>query len=98
MFSRCLAHYFECEGIDCALVDADSNNDVAECYDGIRDISFKVANEEIALSSLEVDRVDRIFELALEKPVLVNLPANVHEQVACGRDFSRWTVRSHCLD
>lgn len=82
MFSRCFAHYLECEGIEFVLVDADNNNDVAKCYDGIQDISFKFADEEIALSSTEAEKVDKIFDYALEKTVLVNLPANVHEQVA----------------
>jgi hypothetical protein len=82
MFARCLAHYFECESIEYQLVDTDNNHDVADCYEGITDITFKVANEEFALSSLEADKVDQIFEIALTKPVLVNLPANVHEQVS----------------
>lgn len=81
MFARCLAHYFECHQLDYTLVDADTNNDVFDCYGGIADISFKLADEEIALSSVEANKVDQIFEAALEKPVLVNLPANVHEQV-----------------
>lgn len=81
MFSRVLAHFFECKKLDYILVDTDSSNDVANCYQGVTDITFKVADEELALSSLQVQKIDEIFNYAQEKSVLVNLPANVHEQV-----------------
>ncbi len=82
LFARCLAHYFESTSVDYFLVDTDSNNaDVAEVYGGIKDISFKASDEATALNSKAAAKVDQIFDKAFEKPVLVNLPANVHEQV-----------------
>lgn len=93
MFCRVLAHYFETEKVDFTLIDTDSRLDVADCYDStIRDITFKAADEELAYASLQAQSVDRIFKEALEKPVLVNLPANVHDQL------SFWIEDSYLLD
>ncbi|MGK7872522.1 MAG: mobilization protein MobD [Xenococcaceae cyanobacterium] len=82
LFARCLIHYFEENNLSYTLVDADTNADVAEVYEGIKDINFKVSDDMTAMNSRAAADVDRIFELAKEKPVVINLPANVHESVA----------------
>jgi hypothetical protein len=82
LFSLCLIHYFESEAIDYTLVDADPNNpDVDKIYKGITDIHFLATDEASALHSRQASKVDRIFELATKKTVLVNLPANIHDRV-----------------
>ncbi|NEO34425.1 MAG: mobilization protein MobD [Symploca sp. SIO3C6] len=82
LFACCLIHYFEENGLPYTLVDADTNADVAEVYEGIKDINFKISDEITAMNSRTAADVDRIFELAKEKTVIINLPANVHESVA----------------
>ncbi|MCU0542638.1 MAG: mobilization protein [Oscillatoriaceae cyanobacterium Prado104] len=82
LFARCLIHYFQDNSLPYTLVDADTNSDVAEVYEGITDINFNVSDAATAMSSKKAADVDRIFSLAFEKSVIVNLPANVHEQVA----------------
>lgn len=83
LFACCLCHYYESHGINYALVDADlSNPDVSNLYGGMQDIHFKASDEITALNSRSAAKVDCIFEMAFEQSVVVNLPANVHEQVA----------------
>lgn len=92
-FGKTVCHYFETNSIEFVLVDADPNNpDVAEVYGGITNIHFKVADDATAIASKQSALVDKIFEMAFEKTVLVNLPANVHEQVAY------WIESNNLLD
>lgn len=82
LFARCLLHYFEDNNLPFTLVDADTNADVAQIYkSGIKDINFRVADEITAMNSRQAADVDRIFELAQQKTVIINLPANVHDSV-----------------
>lgn len=92
-FSWCLAHCFDKLNIDYQLIDADPNNpDVAQIYGGLTDIHFKASDEVSAINSKTAAKVDRIFELAINSPVLVNLPANVHDSVAY------WILDNSLLD
>ncbi len=82
LFARCLLHYFEENHLPYTLVDADTNADVAQVYPGgIKEINFRVADEVTAMNSRQAADVDRIFELAKDKAVIINLPANVHHGV-----------------
>ena len=93
LFCKCLNHYFESHKIDYILIDADPNNpDVAEVYDGITNIHFKASDEATAMNSKSSAKVDQIFEMAFANPVLVNLPANIHQQVAY------WILDNNLLD
>lgn len=105
LFAVCLIHFLEVKAIPYQLVDADPNNaDVAEIYDGIKNIHFTAVDAATALYSKQAGRVDRIFEIAMKKDVIVNLPANVHEQVKywieqnnlLDRDFLKQTGVSFC--
>nr|MDJ0718741.1 hypothetical protein [Prochloraceae cyanobacterium] len=75
------------------LIDADINNpDVAELNSkGFKKIGFSVENDETALMSKEIQNTDRIYELACENDVIVNLPADVENKL------SYWLTRNDLL-
>lgn len=82
LFTCCLAHHCTMQNLEYVLIDADPDNpDVATVYGGLKDISFQAADEVTAMNSISASQVDRIFEIATEKPAIVNLPGNVHEQL-----------------
>jgi hypothetical protein len=84
-FARALCHYFASKEIPVLIVDADTTNpDVSKVYGG----------EQIAFSENERKSfdADRIFELALENNVLVNLPAQISNIV------DSWYERNNILD
>jgi CobQ/CobB/MinD/ParA nucleotide binding domain len=84
-FARALCHYFTSKKIPILIVDADTTNpDVSKVYGG----------EQIAFSENERKSfdADRIFELALENNVLVNLPAQISNIV------DSWYSRNNILD
>lgn len=63
-----------------------SNPDVAGVYKGLCQYAVLTENEK------QADRADRIFEMAMEKPVIVNLAAQSHRAV-----FD-WIERNQLLD
>lgn len=63
-----------------------SNPDVAGVYKGLCQYAVLTENEK------QADRADRIFEMAMEKPVIVNLAAQSHRAV-----FD-WIERNKLLD
>ena len=76
LFSRTIIQYGLDENLNVQPVEADfSNPDVAEVYQGLCE---KVQFTEDAKRAREVDR---IFEWALQKSLIVNLPAQSHEGV-----------------
>jgi len=82
LFAKVLLHHLELNQIDLLVVDADTNHDVASVYPGRTDISFTVSRKEAESDPWRLAKVDELFEAAFEKPVVVNLPANVHRHVA----------------
>ncbi len=79
-FSMSLLHFLSISSVPYVLVDADPNNpDVVAIYDGIKGINFKVEDDETALMSRSMAEVDRIYDLAKDQLVVVNLPANVQK-------------------
>lgn len=83
LFCCCLAYYCDQHNIEYHLVDTDPlNPDVGQIYSGITDIHFRATEEMAVINSKQAAKVDQIFEMAITKPVLVNLPANVHDSVS----------------
>jgi CobQ/CobB/MinD/ParA nucleotide binding domain len=92
LFALCLVHYFDVNGIDRYLVDADPRiPDVASVYGGITDIHFQSIDRVSSIHSQQVQKLDKLFEFALEKPVIVNLPGNVHDATR------NWLVENELL-
>jgi uncharacterized protein with GYD domain len=63
-----------------------SNPDVAGVYKGLCQYAVLTENEK------QADRADRIFEMAMEKPVIVNLAAQSHRAV------KDWIERNNLFD
>jgi hypothetical protein len=73
--SRAFIEYCQYKGLDFALVDADpSNKDISKIYPGCIEAFFSDDEKKYK-------EADQIFELALKKSVLVNLPAQVYDKV-----------------
>lgn len=86
LFGRVMVQYCVNNKLDHALVDADiTNQDVKRFYGYAVDAEF---SEAIAKG----DKADIIFELARNKPVIVNLPANIFPLV------NNWITRGRLLD
>ena len=81
LFCRCLLHFLEQKKITYKLVDTDSKPDVAQIYQGIKDIQFVASDEATVMYSQTAGDVDKLIELAMKDDVIVNLPAKVHQQV-----------------
>ncbi|MBF2018475.1 MAG: cobalamin biosynthesis protein CobQ [Rivularia sp. T60_A2020_040] len=74
-FCRTFIEYCNSIGYDVAIVDADtSNKDIAKIYSDV-EVAFFSDDEKLA------SEADKIFDLAFEKSVLVNLPAQVYSNV-----------------
>ena len=74
-FSRTFIEYCNSIAYDIAIVDADiSNKDIATIYTSV-EVAFFSDDEKLAFQA------DKIFDLAFEKSVLVNLPAQVYSNV-----------------
>ena len=99
-FSRTFIEYCNSIAYDIAIVDADiSNKDIATIYPSV-EVAYFSDDEKLAFQA------DKIFDLAFEKSVLVNLPAQVYSNVTdwiqrndlvnLGRDnsikFIKWFV------
>lgn len=73
--SKTLIEYCINADLDVAIVDADtSNQDIAKLYDGVKSAFFSDDEKQ-------AKEADEIFDLALEKSVIVNLPAQVYTNV-----------------
>jgi hypothetical protein len=73
--SRAFIEYCQYKGLDFAIVDADSSNkDISKVYPGCVEAFFSDDEKKYK-------EADMIFELALKKSVLVNLPAQVYDKV-----------------
>ncbi len=73
--SRAFIEYCQYKGLDFAIVDADtSNQDILKIYPGCIEAFFSDDEKQ-------QKEADQIFELALKKSVLVNLPAQVYKKV-----------------
>ncbi len=81
LFCRCLLHFLEQKKIVYKLVDTDPKPDVAQIYQGIKDIQFMASDEATVMYSPMAGEVDRLIELAMKEDVIVNLPGKVHQQV-----------------
>ena len=74
-FSRTFIEYCNSIAYDIAIVDADiSNKDIATIYPSV-EVAYFSDDEKLAFEA------DKIFDLAFEKSVLVNLPAQVYSNV-----------------
>ena len=74
-FCRTFIEYCNSIAYDIAIVDADiSNKDIATIYPNV-EVAFFSDDEKLA------SKADKIFDLAFEKSVLVNLPAQVYSNV-----------------
>ncbi|NJN11740.1 MAG: cobalamin biosynthesis protein CobQ [Richelia sp. RM2_1_2] len=74
-FCRTFIEYCNSIAYDVAIVDADtSNKDIAKIYSSV-EVAFFSDDEKLA------SEADKIFDLAFEKSVLVNLPAQVYSNV-----------------
>ncbi|MBD2435080.1 MULTISPECIES: hypothetical protein [Fischerella] len=86
LFTRVMVQYAIDKKLEHALVDADmTNQDVKRFYDYAVDAEFSEAVNK-------GDRADIIFELARNKPVIVNLPANVFPLV------NNWIKKGRLLE
>jgi hypothetical protein len=87
LFARTLMHYCLEKKLDVTLVDADlTNPDVAEVYsEQAKKITFS-ENERKFYDA------DQIFDLAFEKSVLINLPAQVYPLVCA------WIERNNLIE
>ena len=81
LFCRCLLHFLEQRKLAYKLVDTDPKPDVAQIYQGIKDIQFTASDEATVMYSQTAGDVDKLIELAMKEDVIVNLPAKVHQQV-----------------
>ncbi len=81
LFCRCLLHFLEQKGISHMFFDTDPKPDVAQIYDGIKDIQFMASDEATVMYSQTAGAVDRIIDMAIKENVIVNLPGKVHQQV-----------------
>lgn len=80
--SRTLIEYCLNADLDVAIVDADtSNQDIAKLYDNVKSAFFSDDEKQ-------AKEADEIFDLALEKSVIVNLPAQVYTNV------TNWITRN----
>lgn len=86
LFVRVMVQYAIDQKLEHALIDADiTNQDVKRFYDYAVDAEFSE-------SVNKGDKADIIFELARQKPVIVNLPANVFPLV------NNWIKKGRLLD
>ncbi|MBW4430343.1 MAG: cobalamin biosynthesis protein CobQ [Pelatocladus maniniholoensis HA4357-MV3] len=84
--SRSFIEYCNSIGLDIAIVDADtSNKDIAKIYPQVRTAFFS-DDEKLA------QQADKIFDLAFEKSVIVNLPAQVYTNV------TQWIQRNDLIE
>ena len=81
LFCRCLLHFLEQKKLAYKLVDTDPKPDVAQIYQGTKDIQFTASDEAMVMYSQTAGDVDKLIELAMKEDVIVNLPAKVHQQV-----------------
>ena len=81
LFCRCLLHFLEQKDISHMFFDTDPKPDVAQIYDGIKDIQFMASDEATVMYSQTAGAVDQIIDLAIEEDIIVNLPGKVHQQV-----------------
>ena len=81
LFCRCLLHFLEQKKIPHKLVDTDPKPDVAQIYNGIKDIQFTASDEATVMYSQTAGEVDKIIDLAMKEDVIINLPGKVHQQV-----------------
>ena len=81
LFCRCLLHFLEQKKMAHKLVDSDPQPDVAQIYNGIKDIQFVASDEATVMYSQTAGEVDKIIELAMKEDIIVNLPGKVHQQV-----------------
>ncbi|MGB3651444.1 MAG: cobalamin biosynthesis protein CobQ [Rivularia sp. (in: cyanobacteria)] len=85
-FSRTFIEYCAFKDLDVAIVDADtSNRDIAKLYDDV-ELAFFSDDEKKA------SYADKIFDLALSKSVVVNLPAQVYSNV------TNWIKRNNLTE
>lgn len=74
-FSRVFIEYCAFKDLNFTIVDADtSNQDIAKLYDDVESAFFSDDEKKAKFA-------DKIFDLAFEKSVIVNLPAQVYSNV-----------------
>jgi hypothetical protein len=84
--SRALIEYCAFSELNMAIVDADtSNQDIAKLYDGVESAFFSDDEKQVKYA-------DKIFYLAFERSVIVNLPAQVYTNV------TNWITRNNLID
>lgn len=81
LFCRCLLHFLEQKKLAYKLVDTDPKPDVAQIYNGIKDIQFVASDEATVMYSQTAGAVDKIIDMAMKEDIIVNLPGKVHQQV-----------------
>lgn len=86
-FARVMVQYFINKNFAYTLVDADKNN--PDVYNLYKDKSHIISFSE---ASKKLHDADKIFDLALKTPVIVNLPANIYNLVKL------WIERNRLLD
>jgi hypothetical protein len=84
--SRVLIEYCRFKELDISIVDADnSNQDIAKLYDNVESAFFSDDEKQVKYA-------DKIFYLALEKTVILNLPAQVYTNV------TNWIQRNNLVE
>jgi hypothetical protein len=84
--SRAFIEYCISIGLDTAIIDADiSNKDISKIYSGIETAFFSDDEKQ-------AQQADKIFDLAFEKSVIVNLPAQVYTNV------TQWIQRNDLIE
>ncbi len=84
--SRAFIEYCISIGLDTTVVDADiSNKDISKIYSGVETAFFSDDEKQ-------AQQADKIFDLAFEKSVIVNLPAQVYTNV------TQWIQRNDLIE
>ena len=89
--TNCIVYLYDLYNKLYELVDADTNNpDVAKLHGiGQTTIKFAVEDEVTGYMSQEMSETDRLFELAQESDVIVNLPSDVENKLIYWFDSSQ---------
>jgi hypothetical protein len=95
LFSRVMLSYCKENNLskDIVFLEADlSNPDVGTIYFGKTGDQKKYEEVEFSNDERKRENADRVFELAMEKSVIVNLPSNIYAAV------TDWLDRNHVIE
>ena len=77
-----MCYFYNQHKKDYILFDTDPHKkDVSEIYEGNREVNFSLCNEIMVNHSSDANKVDKIYEAALEKDAIVNMPSDSHAEL-----------------